>query len=100
MLLCIVIIICSTLFKKINKFKFFFAMLVHIAHAYNVQTNEFVQIRPLIFITKPAFVAAGWSLESCVCICQGEWRTSTYGSRVTVKRINQAFLLAMSVFCV
>ena len=56
------------------------------------------------FITKPAFVAAGWSLESCVSASakvSGELEgTSTYDSRVTVKRINQAFLLAMSVFCV
>ena len=57
---------------------------------------------PILSQSLPLLLLGGLSnLVSAPAKVSGELGgTSTYDSRVTVKRINQTFLLAMSVFCV
>ena len=70
---------------------------VLIAHAHSV---PLVNSLP-IFGIKGVGPSCWGVLSSASAKVSGELEgTSTYDSRVTVKRINQAFLLAMSVFCV
>ena len=72
---------------------------VLIAHAHSVPLVN--SLRYAHFCHKGVGPSCWGVLSSASAKVSGELEgTSTYDSRVTVKRINQAFLLAMSVFCV